>query len=303
MDSKKNKVVFPEKLYLESEDEKIVKYINEAEKLDKPNFDFSKVMSIDVGSALYVKAYIDYVKETKKEYKISCSTKNQKMRQILQHMNIFDYGIEITHEDIMCWEMRTWSIENKENYGKIMMKEILPKVLKGKVPSEEFAQIAGNLNELLANCSEHAYTEKYFFRNFYLIAGEYKTEKEASNTFSFCILDSGQGFKSSISNYGTFDKLLSSLTSMGKPDSELLKATVDGKFNADKNKNSGRGTGLSEVAKSVKMIRGDMYLYSDKGCFNITSDGEEILRERKNKAIGSIIEIILPISERGITRV
>ena len=293
---KRNRINFCENLFLESKDEKIFKYINTIETFENPVLDFSKVKMIDVGSALYIKAYCDYLKSNKKNFKICCSPKNQKMRQILQHLEIYNYNLKITHKDISCWVLKTWDFEHKEKYGKVMMEEVLPHVLEGKIPSEEFSKIAVNLNELLANCSEHAYTDEYPFKNYYLIAGEYASEYKYSNKFSFCILDVGQGFRKSISNYGIFNTFLDNIRIQPKPDSTILQKTVEGKFNANRDKKSGRGAGLSEVAKSVKSIKGCLYLYSDKGCFSIVDGNNEYLNERENSVKGSIVEIILPIN-------
>lgn len=296
VNTKHEKITFPKEVFLESEDEKIFRYINDTEKLKQPIFDFSYIKNIDVGSALYIKAYIDYLKSNGKKVTIKCSPKNQKMRQILQHIKIFDYELKITHKDIACWVIKTWNTDTQVNYGKVMMEEVLPAVLTNKFPSEEFTHIAGNLNELLANCSEHAYTKKDTFKNYYLIAGEYTTEFQASNTFSFCILDSGQGFKNSIKNKTKWEKFWQIISKEKEVDSKLLQATVEGKFNANKHQNTGRGAGLPEVVKSVKIIKGDLYLYSDKGCFSITDGAKEKLRERKHTVKGSIIEIVLPIN-------
>ena len=296
IDGKHNKIIFCENLFLESDDEKIFKYINSIENIQNPTLDFSGTKNIDVGSALYIKAYCDYLKHIAKDFKIYCSPKNQKMRQILQHLEIYNYNLKITHKDVNCWVLKKWDSEHRENYGKVMMEEILPNVLKDKIPSKEFSKIAGSLHELLANCSEHAYTDEYILKNYYLIAGEYKTQYGSSNRFSFCILDIGQGFKKSISNYGKFNQFLDIIGKNQQPDSTLLKKTIEGTFNANKDKRSGRGTGLSEVAKNVKIIEGCLYLYSDKGCFNIINGNQENLRERKAPLKGSIIEIILPIS-------
>lgn len=270
--------------------------INTIEKLDNPLLDFSLVKKIDVGSALYIKAYYDYLIASKKSFKIYCSEKNQKMRQILKHIRVNDYDLLITHPDIKCWFIKQWNFEHKENYGKVIMNEILPKVLENKVPSEEFSKIAGSLHELLANCSEHAYPNEHTFQNYYLIAGEYANEYSKSNKFSFCILDLGQGFRKSISNYSKFQDALDSIIRK-ESDSMLLKKTTEGVFNANKDKNSGRGTGLQEVAKNVKNIRGSLYIYSDKGSFKIKNGDKEYFKDRKSELKGSIIEIILPISD------
>jgi len=291
------KIKFPKKLYLESRKEEIFYFISKAEKIDNPILDFSQVEQIDIGSALYIKAFYDFLYNAGGKPIIICSPKNHKMRQILQHIGVADYGLRITFNDIKCWAVRVWHTKAAINYGQVLHQEILPGVLDGKIPSAEFSRIASNLQELLLNCNEHAYIEKDTFTNFYLIGGEYQTDSKKSNTFSFCILDYGQGFKSSLRKNTFFDKLKSRFNP--NSDSELLRAATQGIFNANKRKHSGRGTGLPAVAENVKLIGGTLYIYSDKGSFVIQAKEEEKLRDRKYLTKGSIIEVILPISEEG----
>ena len=291
------KIKFPRKLYLESETEEIFYFISKAEKIEKPILDFSQVEQIDIGSALYIKAFYDFLYNAGREPIIICSPKNHKMRQILQHIGVTDYRLRITFNDIKCWAVREWHTKSTVNYGQVLYQEILPNVLKGKIPSKKFSRIASDLQELLLNCNEHAYIEKDTFTNFYLIGGEYQTDSEKSNTFSFCILDYGQGFKSSLGKNTFFDKIKSNFNP--NSDSELLRAATQGIFNASKRKYSGRGTGLPAVAENVKLIGGTLYIYSDKGSFVIKAKGEEKLCDRKYLIKGSIIEVILPINEEG----
>ncbi len=295
-----NTIVFTERLFLERKEEEIFFILFQAEKINTPTLDFSKVKYIDIGSAIYIKAFVEFLRENNREPKISCSPKNQKMRQILQHLGIFDYQLKITYNDIRCWAVRKWHKDFKKypgvNFGKVLYKEILPEVLKDKIPSTEFSRIASSLSELLSNCTEHAYTKQDVFTNFYLIAGEYENDIKKSNTVSFCILDYGQGFKASLKKNTLFESVINKFKE--DADSNLLKEAAKGNFNADKAKNSGRGTGLPAVTESVKLIKGSLYLYSDNGSYKVKKETEEV-RDRRYPVRGSIIEVILPINDEG----
>ncbi len=287
-------IKFSNNLYLASSDEQIFKKIKTAENLSAVRFSFSNVKSVDVGSMLYIKAFIDYKTKNGDCIEISCSSENLKMRQILQHMGLKDYGLNITFKDIKCWNIREWHENTHENYGKVLMTEILPTVLEDKFPSEEFSRIASGLNELLSNCSEHAYTESDSFKGYYLIAGEYdNVETGKSNEFSFCIIDMGQGFRTSLHKNTGFNKFFGNIGIL--PDEKLIKEAVDSRFNANKEKNSGRGTGLPAVKKSVEMIKGGLHIYSDTGTYMLNA-GTERLRSRSCSIIGSIITVSLPIN-------
>lgn len=288
------KIKFSGNMYLADSKEHFFKKINPAKDASSVAFSFSDVKNVDVGSMLYIKAFVDYKKAQRCNVKISCSEKNRKMRQILQHMKLRDYGLNITFNDIKCWTVREWDENAHENYGKVLMNEILPVVLENKFPSEEFSSIASGLNELLSNCSEHAYTEHDLFKGYYLIAGEYDNiETGKSNEFSFCIIDMGQGFRSSLHKNTKFMKIIRDFGLFS--DENLIKEAVDSNFNANKDKNSGRGTGLPAVKKSVEIVNGGLHIYSDTGTYMLRS-GKERLVSRSCNIIGSIIMVSLPIN-------
>lgn len=289
-------VTFPERLYLASEDEAIFDLIKAAEEKDNIYLDFSKTKFIDIGSSIYIRAFIDHLNDEKKRHKILCWPKNKKMRQILKHIGVYNYNIRVIYPDIKCWEIKSWYKNDNVNYGKVMMEEILPKVLEGKVASQKFSYIASSLQEILSNCSEHAYTEDDEYKNYYLIAGEYEDPKYVkSNSFAFCILDRGQGFRSSLEKKSVFYK---SCAKLGiKTDSDLLKAAIEGKITSKAGgKSTGRGTGLANVVDNVKTIKGSFYAYSDKGSYEVNLKKEQT-RERKICIKGAILEMILPINE------
>lgn len=287
-------IKFSHHLYLASQDEQLFKKIKSVKNQPAVNFSFSNVKSVDVGSMLYIKAFIDYKIKKGDSVKVSCVSDNSKMRQILQHMGLKDYGMSITYSDIKCWNVREWHENTHENYGKVLMTEILPAVLENKFPSKEFSRIAMGLNELLSNCSEHAYTEDDLFKGYYLIAGEYDNiETGKSNEFSFCIIDMGQGFRSSLHKNTGFQKFIGDFGILA--DEKLIKEAVDSRFNANKEKNSGRGTGLPAVKKSVETVKGGLHIYSDRGTYMLNA-GTERLKSRKCDIIGSIITVNLPIN-------
>ena len=271
--------------------------IETAEEKDNIALDFSRTKNIDIGSAIYVKAFVDSLKDRGYKYQVVCLAKNKKMRQILQHIGIKNYGIAITHSDIKCWEIRSWHKNDKVNYGKVMMEDILPRVLKDKSVSAQFSDIAASLQELLSNCAEHAYIETDQYKNYYLIAGEYTREYDKSNMFTFCIIDRGQGFRATLEKKGSFKRLIENFISA--PDANLLKAAVEGKFTSKKGggETAGRGTGLSNVAEGIKDINGYLCVYSDKGWYAITRKKEEHLSDGKTKIKGSVIEMGLPITD------
>ncbi len=285
---------FSGNLYLADAKEHFFTKINPAKNASSVAFSFSDVKSVDVGSMLYIKAFVDYKKAQRCNVKISCSEKNRKMRQILQHMKLRDYGLNITFNDIKCWTVKEWHGNDRVNYGKVLIREILPTVLEGKFPSNEFSRIASSLHELLSNCSEHAYTIHDEFRGYYLIAGEYENiEKGKSNTFSFCIIDMGQGFRASLHKNSMFLKVISSLGFLS--DELLIESAVKGKFNADTSKTQGRGTGLPAVRRSVETVKGSLHIYSDAGTY-MFNNRHEVSKKRSNGIIGSIITVSLPIN-------
>lgn len=284
-------IKFPQSLYLSDPKEYIFEKICYAQNLENVNFNFSMVKNISIGSALYIKAYVDSHKE-KQNIRISCSVKNKKMREILQHIELKNYNISITHKDILCWTFRSWTKNNPENYGKLMFNEILPKVLKNKVPSEEFSELASNLHELLCNCAEHAYTKNDIFTGYYFIAGEYENKNGKSNKLSFAIIDMGQGFRASLRKNSKFSIVKQKLNI--ESDEYLLKAAVDGEFNADSKPNSGRGTGLTDVKRNIKKIKGTLNICSDYGYYSY--ENRECLIHKKNATLGSIITVNLPIN-------
>jgi len=294
----KNEVVkFPERLYLASDNEVIFALVEKIEKKENIVLDFSTTIAIDIGSSIYIKAFIDHLKYEKKKYKILCSPKNKKMRQILTHIKAYDFNMKITYSDIKCWEVRTWYKNDNVNYGKVMMEEILPKVLNGKIASENFSYIASSLQEILSNCSEHAYIKNDEYKSYYLIAGEYENTYTKSNSFAFCILDRGQGFRSSLEKNGLIETIFERFKK--KPDSDVLKAAINGRFasKAGGGKLAGRGTGLANVVENIKRINGQAYVYSDKGYYEVNRQ-EDKSRERKIHIKGSIIAMILPINEK-----
>ena len=285
---------FTKTVHLLASDETIFQKINEAENKECVCFKFSAVQNIDVGSMLYVKAFIDKKKAEGVDVRVSCSKQNSKMRQILQHMKLKNYNLRITYNDIRCWTVKEWYEYSKENYVKVLMKEILPNVLKGKIPNENFANIASSLTELLANCSEHAYLEGDDFKGYYLIAGEYENMVQGkSNEFSFCILDMGQGFRDSLHKNTQFTNFIKQFGILS--DDKIIKAAVEGKFNANTDKTAGRGTGLPDVKKKVESINGSLHIYSNKGTY-LYNNGSETLKMRKHAVIGSIITVTLPIN-------
>lgn len=288
------KIKFNENLYLSDKKEQVFAKINSAKDVTDVSFSFSDVKKVDVGSMLYIKAFVDYKKALGHTVKISCSETNTKMRQILQHMKLRDYNLGVTFSDIKCWTVKEWYGNAKDNYGKVLMQEILPTVLEGKFPSSEFSRIASGLHELLANCSEHAYTEDCNFKGYYLIAGEYEnTSIGKSNEFSFCIIDMGQGFRSSLHKNSVFQNVISTFGISS--DEYLIEAAVKGKFNADTTKTKGRGTGLPAVRKSVEMVKGSLHIYSDAGTYLFNNNIERV-KKRTNDIIGSIITVSLPIN-------
>lgn len=292
-------VKFPENLYLADACGNIFSLIAEAEGKDDVILDFSQTKRIDIGSAVYIKAFVDNQNNNGKKCQIECLSTNRKMREILQHVNIKNYGLNITYPDIKCWEVRIWQKGDKVNYGGVMMKEILPKVLKNKIPSNEFSDIAASLQEILSNCSEHAYSENDEYKNYYLIAGEYENLYKKSNLFTFCIVDRGQGFRASLEKKSFFYRLQASLGL--KTDSDLLRAAVEGRMTSVKGGGeiAGRGTGLSYAVESIRNIGGSFYAYSDKGYYEIRRQIDENIekKERKFAIKGSIIEMMLPINK------
>jgi len=299
----KELIKFPEKLYLANKNEEVFALIEKIEGKNDVVLDFSRTKYIDIGSALYIKAFIDHLKDENKRYKITCLSKNKKMRQILQHIEIHNYGIRVTSPDIKCWEIRTWQKGDMVNYGSVMMTEILPKVLKDKRPSDEFSDIAASLQEILSNCSEHAYTENDEYKNYYLIAGEYENSYGKSNSFTFCIIDRGQGFRSSLAKNKNnfFVEIFKNLQS-SEHDSDLLKAAINGEDTSKEGggKLAGRGTGLSNVVENIRTIGGSFCVYSDRGSYKV-SQYKDTPRERKIPIKGAIIEMILPINGRKNT--
>lgn len=284
-------VRFPRDLYIEDSSEILIRKINEISTKNNVRFNFSQVKNISVSSALYIKAYIDSHKDLQ-NIKISCRESNLKMREILQHMELKNYGLNISHKDISCWTFRQWTKNNPENYSKIFMEEVFPKVLQNRVVSEMFSEIASGLHELLANCCEHAYMDGDIFTRYYFIAGEYENDNGRSNEFTFCIIDMGQGFRASLQRNNMFAKIIE-LFGL-EQDKDLIKAAVEGRFNANPNKNSGRGTGLPDVKKKVKLINGVLKIYSDCGTFESNKNRDNCY-ERKNPIIGSMITVSLPI--------
>lgn len=284
-------VRFPEDLYIEDSSEILIRKINEISSKDNVRFNFSQVKNISVSSALYIKAYIDSHKNLQ-NIKISCKESNLKMREILQHMELKNYGLNISHKDISCWTFRQWTKNNPENYSKIFMEEVFPKVLQNRVVSERFSDIASGLHELLANCCEHAYMDGNVFTGYYFIAGEYENDNGKSNEFTFCIIDMGQGFRASLQKNTGFAKIKERLGL--EQDKDLIKAAVEGRFNANPDRNSGRGTGLPAVKEKVKLIDGVLKIYSDCGIFKFDKNGDNCY-ERKNSIIGSMITVSLPI--------
>lgn len=281
---------FPRDLYLRDESEELFEIINSVQNKSSVWFNFSNVKNISVGSALYIKAYIDSHKK-KQKIRISCSPKNEKMREILQHMQLKNYDLKIKHKDISCWTFREWTKNKPENYGRILMEEIFPKILKDRITSEKFSEIASGLHEVIANCAEHAYLDTDEFTGYYFIAGEYENRDGKSNKFTFCIIDMGQGFRASLRKNSLFSGVYNKLRL--ETDEYLIKAAVDGLFNADSDDKSGRGTGLPAVKENVQSIGGTLNISSGCGCFSF--DTNERLFHRKNATIGSIITVNLPI--------
>ena len=284
-------VKFPENLYIEDSSEILIRKINEISSEDNVRFNFSQIKNISVSSALYIKAYIDSHKDLQ-NIKISCKESNLKMREILQHMKLKNYGLKISHKDISCWTFKQWAKNNPENYAKIFMEEIFPKVLQDRVVSNMFSEIASGLHELLVNCCEHAYTEDTGFTGYYFIAGEYENSNGRSNEFTFCVIDMGQGFRASLQKNTGFAKIKERLGL--EQDKDLIKAAVEGRFNANPDKNSGRGTGLPAVKEKVNLIDGVLKIYSDYGIFKSNKNGDSCY-ERENSIIGSMITVSLPI--------
>lgn len=287
-------IQLPKSVYLLTPDEKIFQIINEAENKERICFKFSTVQNIDVGSMLYIKAFIDKKKAEGVDVRVSCAKQNSKMRQILQHMKLKNYNLHITYNDIRCWTVKEWHGYSEENYVKVFMEETLPNVLEGKIPNENFAGIASSLTELLANCSEHAYLKGDNFKGYFLIAGEYENIIHGkSNGFSFCILDMGQGFRGSLHKNTQFNNVIKQLGILS--DDKIIKAAVEGKFNANTDKTAGRGTGLPDVKKKVESINGSLHIYSNKGTY-LYNNGNETLKMRNYAVIGSIITVTLPIN-------
>lgn len=282
---------FPERLYLGDKSEVLFELINSVQNETAVWFNFSRVKHISVGSALYIKAYIDSHKRNQ-AIRISCSKDNQKMREVLQHMKLKDYELQIKHKDINCWTFREWTKNNPENYGKVLMEEIFPKILKNRIASDKFSEIASGLHEVISNCAEHAYLETDQFTGYYFIAGEYENSDGKSNKFTFCIIDMGQGFRASLGKNNLFSEIKNKLRL--ETDADLITAAVNGRFNADPNDNSGRGTGLPAVKENVQSIGGTLNISSGFGAFSY--DTEERQYNRKNATIGSIITVNLPIS-------
>ena len=232
------------------------------------------------------------------------SSQNRKMRQILQHVGIKNYNIKkITYPDIKCWYIKSWKKNAEINIGKIIIEEILPHVFKDRVSSDEFKDITPSLIEILSNCSEHAYLEHDKYKNYYLIAGEYENSYGKSNSFTFCIIDRGQGFRSSLAKNKNnfFVEIFKNLQS-SEHDSDLLKAAINGEDTSKEGggKLAGRGTGLSNVVENIRTIGGSFCVYSDRGSYKV-SQYKDTPRERKIPIKGAIIEMILPINGRKNT--
>jgi len=283
--------------------EDIFLLVEEAESKQKVILDFSNTRYVDVGSMCYIRAFVDYLNDVGKEYKIECLSKNRKMRQILQHVGIKDYNLKnITYPDIKCWYIKSWKKNAEINIGKIIIEEILPYVLKGRVSSDKFKDITPSLIEILSNCSEHAYLEHDKYKNYYLIAGEYENEShKKSGTFAFSIVDLGQGFRSSLEKKKHLIKVIFNIDK----DSELLQQAITGKISSKRGggKDAGRGTGLTSVMEYIKDIGGMLYAYSDKGLYKLYRERSGKVRtineDRRTKMKGSIIEIGLPILNKN----
>ena len=300
--SRKDSIIrFPRELFLEKNNgEDIFALIEGALNKEYAILDFSDTKCVDIGSMCYIRAFVDYLQYIGKKYCIECLYKNRKMRQILQHVGIKDYKFaNITYADIKCWYVRAWKKHcNEVNIGKEIMEKILPRVLENRIPSSEFENITPSLIEILSNCAEHAYLDDDEYNNYYLIAGEYENANhKRSGTFAFSIVDLGQGFRSSLEKKHSLFK--------SDEDSKLLEGAINGKLTSKigGGKDSGRGTGLLSVLDYIKDIGGSLHAYSDKGFYKLyrLDDGQKdtFSRDRKTKMKGSIIEIGLPISNKG----
>lgn len=267
---------------------KFIKDLNEAELESFPAISFNKTERIDISAGIYLKAFFDHIKIEGEGYKIICSKSNRKIREVLQYLGIKNYKHKISHADILCWDLNYWDVDdNKElNFSKILMEEILPKTLHGKVPSKDFSSIASALQEVLSNCLEHAYDDKDIFKRFYLYAGEYLN----TDSFTFCVLDRGCGFKKSLEQRDLkFNQ--KAFPSEGR----LIKAAVDGQSGAGSPKD-GRGEGLKSVLEKTKKLNGRFSIYSGIGYYSFRNNKESI-GDRTANVKGSLISLTVPITE------
>ena len=300
LSSKNDVIKFPRELFLEKNSgDDFFALIEEALNKSHVILDFSHTRFVDIGSMCYIRAFVDYLQYIGKKYCIECLSKNRKMRQILQHVGIKDYKfMNITYTDIKCWDVRSWKKHSSVNIGQVIIEEILPKVLKDRISSDEFKNITPSLIEILSNCAEHAYLEDDKYNNYYLIAGEYEnTNNKRSGTFAFSIVDLGQGFRSSLENKHNFFK--------SDKDSKLLEKAINGEVTSKigGGKDSGRGTGLLSVLNYINDIGGSLHAYSDKGFYKLyrLDDGRKdtFSKDRKTRMLGSIIEFGLPILNKN----
>lgn len=255
-------------------------------------FSFRKTESITISAGIYLRAFFDYLKKLQNPFRIICPDSNSKIREVLQHLGIKSYGMNIKHEDIKCWKVLDWDL-NKEppNFSKILMEEILPDVLEnGKIrPSKEFGEIATALQEVLANCTEHAYNKDEQYSQYYMIAGKHPAP--GNNGFAFSVVDRGQGFRESMQKQKKwFNRLLPS-----QNDTEVIKKATQG-ASASGEKNTGRGTGLQTVIEKISLIKGEVMIISR--CGRYTSPAQNKSKEPLNTDTkGTIITMMLPINK------
>ena len=156
------------------------------------------------------------------QVEINVPIKQNKIRQILQHIGIKNYGIEITHEDISRWVVKTYDCEiDKAN----LIKDIYEPIQKPTNWNND-EKIKNILAAILGACwnrFEHGYQlndvkkfRKGCFTNAYLIFGE--------TDYSFCIFNRGIGFRESFQYYHqqSFKDFLASVHKKTKVKQEQL---------------------------------------------------------------------------------
>ena len=191
-------------------------------------FNFEQTRMITVGGAAIIKACFDKIRIDQPEIQVEINVpiKQDKIRQILQYIGIKNYGIEITHEDISRWVVKTHDCEiDKANLIKDIHEPI--QKLTNWNNDEKIENILAAIPEACWNRFEHGYqlndvkkSHKGCFTNAYLIFGE--------TDYSFCIFDRGMGFRGSFQYYrpASFYKILERMKNKTKQEQLIIEKAI-----------------------------------------------------------------------------